>query len=249
MNKIRIKKKRIKVKSRNIKKRLMKIIKILMKRSKNLKVVCNNEEYSDLPEIMQPDLGMTHYDIINHRFSGVHPEFYALNEYEWMGLMTLKFYSYSHSKEKHESQDNRLIYVEEFMNNIRIKLGISDREFIWCACEEFGFTEIGHIHIIFSFDYLQEKNRMDKIQINDFSDNGEFSKQAKESVSFVTKKLKMKPESINFHWTRIDRTTMWDNKKVVSYFCKKETNRGDKYFVYSKFFKKIKSKEQYDLIK
>ena len=128
---------------------------------------------------------------------------------------------------------NRCDFLTQFMNSLRVKLGISNREFIWVACEEFGFTEAGHLHVMFSFDYLKEKERMEKLKITDFAEDGEFWKQGKESINYISKTLRIDPRKVNFHWQ-----PTWENKGLVGYFCKKERNRGAKVFEFSDYWKK-----------
>jgi hypothetical protein len=234
MTKTKIRKKpRTKQNLRHAKKRLAKVIKVMRKKSNIIKNVSITESDSDFVGIIKKPSGLRTYDLNNSRFNGVHPDFITLNEFEWLGLLTLKFHSYSHSNDDHNGHKNRLDFAKEFMDNLRIKLGISDRELNWIACEEFGFTGTGHLHVLFSFDYLKEKNRMDKIKISDFSESGEFFQAGMESVIFVSQELKLDPRSVDFHWR-----PMWENEGLVSYFCKKEFNREGKHFEYSEGFKK-----------
>jgi hypothetical protein len=231
----KLKKPKSKQNLRRAKKRLARSLKIIHRKVKKDKFSINvlQNDDSDFMGIIKKPSGLRTYDLHNARFNGVHPEFFSLNSFEWQGLLTLKFHSCSYSKDNHKGHQKRLDFLNEFMNSLRIKLGISDREFIWVACEEFGFTGAGHLHVMFSFDYLKGKNRMDRVKISDFSENGQFFQEGRESVDFISRKLNLNPKSVDFHWR-----PMWENRNLVSYFCKVEFDREEKHFDFSDFWKK-----------
>jgi hypothetical protein len=207
-----------------------------MKKSNIIKIVPESEEEPDfLKGIKQSPMGLRTYDPKDSRFNGFHAYNFTLQDFQWMGLLTLKFYSYSHSKDDYrgEGRKNRTCFLKKFMENLRVKIGISDREFNWFACEEFGFTGMGHLHVIFSFDYLKEKNRMDRIKISDYSENGQFYQEARESVDFISQKLSLNLQSVDLHWV-----SNWKNEGLVDYFTKIEFGREDKSFFLSDFWKK-----------
>lgn len=179
--------------------------------------------------------GLRTYDTDDKRYNGLHSYYEELEGYEWEGLVTLKFHSSSYSMEdsKGEGTKNRLYFLNKFMENLRVKFKISDREFNWFACEEFGFFGGGHLHVIFSFDYLKEKDRMDKLKITNFSEKGQFFAQGRESTDHICRENGLNPRTVDFHWR-----PMWENTGLVRYFCKREFGREDKTFDFSKFWVK-----------
>lgn len=216
------------------KKRIARSLKNLRKKSNIPRIIPNNEG-DFISAIKRTPSGLRTYEAEDSRFKGVDSYDFTLQDFQWQGLLTLKFHSYSHSKDDHkgDGRKNRFDFLTPFMDNLRIKLGISDREFNWFACEEFGFTGAGHLHIIFSFDYLKEKNRMDRIKISDFSENGHFFQEGRETVEFICRNLRLNPGSVDFHWR-----PMWENEGLVNYFCKLEDGREPKMFNFSDFWKK-----------
>ena len=220
------------------KRRIAKILKKIRKKHQIPKKKISFNVYDPVFQelIKKSLLRPKNYDSQDSRFNGVHGYFFILQDYEWLGLLTLKFHSHYYSKDdrRGEGRKNRFNFINQLMDNLRIKLGISNREFNWFACEEFGFTGDGHIHVLFSFDYLEKKNRMDKVKISDYSEFGHFYQEGRESVNFVSKKLGLNPKSVDFHW----RPTS-ENKGLVNYFCKLEFGREDKYFSYSKYWGKL----------
>lgn len=172
--------------------------------------------------------GLLAFDPVFDRFYPIHPEAHTLKAYEWQGLLTLKFYRNDSGK------DMRVQFLEKLMENLRVKLRISDREFNWVACNEFGSDSCEHLHVIFSFDYLRDKNRMDKLKITDFSEKGQFFAQGEESVGYICREMQLKRTTVDFHWRPKS-----ENEGLVAYFCKEENGREDKIFIFSKFWKKM----------
>lgn len=234
------KKNRNKPKSRkNLRKTKERIARTIRKNRKKHKAA---ESFSDFWDDSDPvgvikrtPLGLKTYNSWDPRFNGVHGYSFTLRDFEWLGLLTLKFHSHSHSKDDYsgDGRRNRFNFLAEFMGNIRRKFGISDREFNWFASEEFGFFGNGHLHVIFSFDYLKEKNRMDRVKISDFSEKGHFFQEGRESVYFISRKLGLNPQSVHFHWS-----PMWKNSGLVDYFCKNEFRKNEKFFDFSGYWKK-----------
>jgi hypothetical protein len=204
--------------------------------AKNAKIPKNILDLDFCDAIIRTPEGLRTYDPDNPKFNGLHSYYHELEKYEWAGLLTLKFHtsSFSMDDSKGEGRKNRVRFLEKFMDNLRgRKFGISDSEFNWFACEEFGFFGGGHLHVIFSFDYLKEKERMDKLKISDFSEKGQFFAQGRESSQHVCPKFELNPRTVDFHWS-----PMWENTGLVRYFCKREFGREDKFFIFSKFWVK-----------
>jgi len=168
------------------------------------------------------------FDSLTDRFYPLHPEAHALKAYEWQGLLTLKFYRNDSGK------DMRVRFLEGLMENLRVKLGISDREFNWVACNEFGSDNCEHLHVIFSFDYLRDKKRMDRLKISDFSEKGQFFVQGEESVGYICRKMQLKRTTVDFQWEPKS-----ENEGLVGYFCTEEYGIMDKIFIFSKFWEKM----------
>lgn len=204
---------------------------------KSLRRYCKEHITSEvdryLPSKGEKESVMRTYDIANSKYCGVEPEFYRLQDFKWLGLITLKFHSYALSKDDSagEGQRNRHNFLIKFMDNLTSKFRLKDGDFNWCACEEFGFSSKGHIHVIFSFDYLRTKKREDKIPRFDFSEKGQFYQECLESVKYVSRFSLVDPKSVDFHW-RIG----WQHMGLVAYFCKKEFGWRNKQFYYSKYW-------------
>lgn len=220
---------------RRAKKRLARSLKVIRKKSDRLSVALVIQEDPDFIGVIKSPSGLWSYDNQNKKFNGVHSEFFGLQDYNWIGLITLKFHLYSYSKHDHQGKgrENRMKFFSLFMDNLRSKLGISDREFLWVVCEEFGFSRAGHLHALFSFDYLKEKNRMDRLKIFDFSEKGDFWAEGQESVEFVSRKNGINSRTVDFNWR-----PMWENEGLVGYFCKKEFGHEEKFFEMSEGIKK-----------
>ena len=162
-----------------------------------------------------------------------HPESFRLRSFNWEGMITLKFLSYSHYKDdlRGEGRNHRMNFLDSFMFNLRGKFKLSEKEFQWVAAEEFGISVNGHLHVLFSFDSLKAKRREDKIPQTNFAENGEFQQVGEESKGFVCQKLGLKPQTVDFHWSPKIK-----NEGLVDYFCKVESSRAEKFFKWSKFW-------------
>ena len=206
----------------------------------------NTEKKAKIPEnllnldfldaIKRTPEGLLTYDPDDKRFNGTHKYAVALQHYEWQGLLTLKIHSRSYSMDdgRGEGSSNRFRFINVLMENLRVKFGISPKEYDWVASEEFGVSGVGHLHVIFSFDTLKEKNRMRRLKIHDFSENGKFYRELRESMIFTSLKMGVNHKKVDFHWR-----PMWENWSLVWYFCKMEFNRDDKIFDWAKKLKKM----------
>lgn len=212
-------------------KRLPKIIKNLMKGVKSKKSTNKKTRKSSIWDDFLKDLGISEEEFNENRHKyPIHPEAYSLKKYEWVGMLTLKFFSGSYSKDEYAGKQ-RLTFLNAFMENLRGKMKISHREFNWVGVEEFGKSGMGHLHILFSFDYLREKGREDKIPTFDFSEDGEFYQDSLESKNFICRKLSIIANTVDLHWV-----PQYENEGLVDYCCKVEPNRNEKHFEWSKFW-------------
>lgn len=220
---------------RHAKKRTERSLKGIMKKSERPRTAPTDGEDRDLIGIVKLPSGMRSFDIRNSSFRGVHPEFFRLQEIEWLGMMTLKFHTYEFSKNDPtgEGRRNRLKLLIPVMDDLRRKLGIANREFLWVACEEFGMSGAGHLHALISLDYLKEKKRMHRLKISDFSEKGHFWRECCETVEFFSKEIGLNPRTVDFHW-RVN----WENEGLVGYFAKKEFGHEEKFFEMSDCLKK-----------
>jgi len=215
--------------------RQVKTIRRLTRKSKPIDPIVI-EEPDFFHDAIESPSDLKGWDSNEHGFEihGVSP---ILQQFSWQGLLTIKFHSAAYSKDdpKGEGQRNRLKFLADFMENLRAKkFRISPREFAWVACEEFGKSGMGHLHVLFSFDPLRKKGRADKIpRMEYFSENGDFDREGTESLAFTCKSLGINPSSVVFHWS-----PMWENRGLVDYFCKIEFGRSGKDFEWSKFCQK-----------
>lgn len=228
------KKPKSKQKLRHAKKRLARSLKIIQKRSKIPKIVPGNDNDPDFLEALKKTpSGFRTYE----PKKPVHPYAATLQKTDWMGLLTLKLHSLSYSKDDHGGygRKNRFDFLDLFMENLRNrKFRLKESEFNWVACEEFGNSGKGHVHVLFSFDYLKAKERADKIPKFDFSEEkGDFYRETLESVHFFWRKLSKNHSGVDFHWS-----PLWENEGLVNYFCKLEDGREEKNFKFSKYWAK-----------
>jgi hypothetical protein len=215
---------------RHAKKRLARTLKIIQKKSRIPKIVPECDDEPDfLKEIKRTLAEQKTYNPNNE----VHAYASTLQKTEWMGLLTLKLHSRAYSKDDFHGlgRKNRFDFLDLFMENLRNrKFRIKESEFKWVACEEFGISGDGHVHVLFSFDYLKSKGREDKIPKIDFSEEkGQFFREALESANFFWRKLNKNHSTVDIHWR-----PMWENEGLVNYFCKLEDGRPDKEFKSSK---------------
>ena len=233
MNNTRIRKKpKSKKNLRHAKKRLARSLKIIQKKSKIPKIVPEFAEEPDfLKEIKRTPKGLRTY-VPTKPISAYASTF---QKTEWLRLLTLKLHSHAYSKDDSQGvgQKNRFDFLALVMENLcHRKFKIKDTELNWVACEEFGISGVAHVHVLFSFDYLKAKERLDKIPKIDFSEEkGEFYREALESVNFFWRKLSKNHSAVDFHWS-----PMWENEGLVNYFCKLEEGREEKHFKFSKFW-------------
>lgn len=233
MNKTKIRKKpRSKQRLRQSKKRLAKVLRSIKKKSQVSSDTAENSQESDIWKLPHTtSQGLRTYSPRGE----IHPYSYALRNHNWMGLLTLKLHdrSYSMDDSHRVGQKNRFEFLKLVMKNLcNRKFRVKESELNWVACEEFGISGQGHIHVLFSFDYLKAKGRADKIPKIDFShEKGEFFNELLETVNTLWKKSGKNAQSVDLHWC-----PMWENDGLVSYLCKLEDGRDDKVFLFSKYW-------------
>ena len=228
------KKPKSKQRLRLAKKRVARSLKSLQKRTAIPKIIPFQESDADFLAVIKSPLGLRDFDPNDNRFNGVDPYAFTLQKFQWLGLITLKFHSLSYSKDdfRGDGRKNRFDFLAHFMENLsNTKFRIKPSELNWVACEEFGFSGAGHLHVLISFDYLKQKGREDKIPKFDFSENGQFYQEGREAVGFVCRKLRVNPSSVDFNWR-----PMWKNEGLVNYFSKNEFGRVEKFFRFSQYW-------------
>jgi hypothetical protein len=233
MNNTKIRKKpRSKHRIRQSKKRLAKLLKAIKKKSRisnNTAENCQESDVSKLPHTTPQ--GLRTY----HPRGEIHPYSYALRKHKWMGLLTLKLHdrAYSMDDSHRVGQKNRFEFLKLVMKNLcNRKFRVKESELNWFACQEFGISGQGHVHVIFSFDHLKAKARADKIPKIDFSEErGEFFNEVLETVNTLWMDLGKSAQSVDLDWS-----PMWENDGLVSYYCKLEDGREDKEFIFSKYW-------------
>jgi hypothetical protein len=164
--------------------------------------------------------------------AGVSPYYFGLSKINWEGMITIKFYEFSFSQDNDAARIKRMRFLDHFMGNLKTKMKIPYNDFQWIACEEFGSTGVGHFHVLFSFDNLTQGMK-NNINIHDFSENGNFLAELRESASFVSRKSHEMPKNPDIHWSQ-----QWENDGLVRYFCKIENGREEKRYVLSKCHEK-----------
>jgi hypothetical protein len=158
--------------------------------------------------------------------------YYDFSKKNWEGMITIKFYESSFSQDNDVSRKKRMNFLERFMGNLRNKMKISHNDFQWVACEEFGMSGVGHFHVLFSLENLSQRKK-DKMEITDFSENGDFLAELRESANFVWQKSNEMSENPDIHWSH-----QWENDGLVRYFCKIEDQRTEKHYVFSQYHTK-----------
>jgi hypothetical protein len=152
----------------------------------------------------------------------VHPFADFLSQYQWEGMITIRFECGRMSKDNAGGQFQRKDLLCAFMNDLRKKWRIRKKEINWVAATEYGDTGTAHIHLIFSFHPLTSKGR-------EFPNLDNFEKEALESLRHICRLQKIPDRSTNFHWA-----PTWENSKLVEYVCKMEFGRPDKHFEWSR---------------
>lgn len=183
-----------------------------------------------LPGVEIDPEGNLTFDPSKHSYK-IAKDYIGLSEYTWKGMMTLKFYGSHYSNASISAAYSRKKFLYYFMNDLRSKLRISEREFGWVACTEYGVKDVPHYHIIFTFDRLYSKGRSDKVPDWNFGKHNRFSIEANESKRKSCEEYELKETGVKIDWS-----PQWDNCGLVRYFCKIEFGRTSDKFEYPAFF-------------
>lgn len=216
--------------ARLAKRKLVKSIKITLKKFKRIGITALDDDL-DFVSLSKGSSGLKTYE----PQKPVHPFSDSLQKTEWMGLLTLKLHSHAYSKDDLHGggRKNRFAFIAHVMKNLCNRtFRVKESELKWVICDEFGKSGVGHVHVLFSFDYLKAKGREDKIPKIDFSqEKGDFYRQVLESANFFWRKLNKCHSTVNIHWR-----PMWENEGLVNYFCKLEDGREEKHFKFSRYW-------------
>jgi hypothetical protein len=152
----------------------------------------------------------------------VHPEYWALRELKHEGLLSIRIATHSYTGDSEGSQGLRKRFAGLLMYNLRQKWKLREQDCYWWGCSEYGQSGEGHLHIIFSFDFMR-RNFKTPPDLDGFED---FAKESAEHL-----RISLLPRGcVDLKWSP---TT--DNEGLVQYFCKREWGREDyKHFFSSK---------------
>lgn len=155
-----------------------------------------------------------------------------LYKYNWVGFLTIKFYhkDYSSSDIADESSNRRFEFANKLIENLCNRhFGVKKSQLIWVIAEEYGKSQLAHLHIAFSFDKLGE-NALGRVsQIGFSSYFGDFYQRASESCDFLRCLLnegrddKLRNNQIDLDWR-----PKFDDKGLCRYIAKLEWGRSYK---------------------
>lgn len=148
-----------------------------------------------------------------------HPEARTLRKLSWEGMITIRFETDSYTADNGEAQSRRDNLVKCLMKNlIHRKWKKRDRNVFWVATTEFGSSEVGHCHILFTF---LPNSRLGTV----IPANSDFEGEATESLHFVCDLVGCPRSSVDLHWS-----PKFDDVGLASYFAKREPGRNHKHF-------------------
>jgi hypothetical protein len=156
------------------------------------------------------------------------PEFHYFKRYRYDWHLVL----YCHDDGTFFGSQSEAAYTKregqarDFINRIQRRLGLRQKEMIFFATTEFGDTGNGHLHLLISMDGLRKKGRLDKVEY--------CTNQIPHILDIV--RSEMFPTSIKIGYESILADE--DNqKRLLSYVCKKEDQRDYKHCFYSRCIK------------
>lgn len=171
-----------------------------------------------------------------HPTNPLDPHEHRLRMTDWVGMISLRLHSMSYTKNDSAGQGtkNRFSFVEELMGNLCNRtFKIKESGLIWVACDEPGFFGMGHVHILFSFDYLKTTGNKKKIpEMEYFQENGQFPLDLHESANFIWRELHKNRSTVDIEWR-----PMWNNDGLVNYFCECEDGMTDKPVHFGNYWK------------
>lgn len=157
-----------------------------------------------------------------YKDENIHPEYFGLSKLPYNYFVTIKESTNNHlfCGAGRNSESFRKMACGLFVDFFRRKLKLRSNELIWVACEEYGTSECGHVHILVS---IFKKKPRDFLGSNNWS---EFKLPAYGSLRF------------DIVVQSVGQSTS-EQKNVVSYFCKKEYGYPEKMFWFSDGFLKM----------
>lgn len=152
-------------------------------------------------------------EISSEKTFQVHPEAFFLRQYQWEGMITLRFESESHSKDTGKGSDDRNNFVKAFMNDLRKKWKVRENQIRWVSSTEYGESAKAHCHIIFNFHPLTSRGIQPPCLKS-------LSEEIKESVERICEIKFMDENSVEPHFAAAN-----DSVGLVNYALKVEPSR------------------------
>lgn len=163
---------------------------------------------------------MIHHDQRKSDYE-MEPEMIFLHQFEWEGMISIRFESAGWKSESEASHSRRTHLVRALMNNLRSKWKLRKKDIYWVSGTEFGASGAAHCHVIFNFSHLASKG----LETPDLTSFEHF---LEESFSHICKAQKVPKRSIDFKWS-----PKYDDIGLVNYVCKKERGYDYKNFEWS----------------
>jgi hypothetical protein len=154
-----------------------------------------------------------------YRLANINPEYYRLSQLSYDHFITIKEHSNNRlfSGTNGKAESFRKMTAGRFCSFFRIKLGLRGKDLIWVTREEYGMSQNGHMHILVKILKGSKKYNVSQIDWSAFN-----------LTDFKTLNFDIDVKKIG--------ETDADQKKVVSYFCKKEHTFGGELFNFSNMF-------------
>lgn len=148
-----------------------------------------------------------------------HPEYYRLKEMDWHFFLTIHPYGKGNplSRKDHFGEAERVRFARQFMNFLRTRLRLRDKDLFWVATsEEEGKLHNAHLHILLRF----RKGKMPSLHY--------FRGTATRCLAEMRKDW----GGLDGRWVPVGRSTV-DRERVASYFAKKDGWKDEKLFWFS----------------
>lgn len=150
----------------------------------------------------------------------VHPEYWWLRKLNHEGMLSIRIENPSYTGDSEGGRGLRERFTRLLMYNLRQKWKLRKLDCYWWGCSEYGQSGEGHLHVLFSFEYMR-RNSKTPPDLEGFEDF------AKESAEHIRKQVCLPSGCVDLKWSP---TT--DNEGLVEYFCKREWGKED----YKHFF-------------